>query len=257
MRSHGRYRAAPRQSSWRLHDADGISPEACAVIGRHGLSRDRILGIVKACEAKKAGDFRAPAGDFRDAPLGENLVNAAYANPPFGAFRSRFHSALELLDYGTSDAIIDKCLRDGSIVDRYGNSIYGGWKRYAELLEGLNAALFRVARDATRLNRFISSLGEPDNYRRGMWREEGDMQDRVPTTVGESNVFLDKWAVAKVSYSTVALAGWTQPVRYSPYPRNTDEWSERFGGEKDGSVACECEARIHAGCRFRRESVLK
>ena len=190
--------------------------------------------------AKKAGDFnRAPAGDFRDAPLGENLVNAAYANPPFAAFRSRFHSALESLDYGTSDAIIDKCLRDGSIVDRYGNSIYGGWKRYAELLEGLNAALFMVARDAARLNRFIASLGEQDNYRRWMWREEGDMQDRVPTTVGEFNVFLDKWAVARVSYPTVALAGWTQPVRYSPYPRNTDGGRERFGGEKDGSVAGE------------------
>ena len=137
MRSQGRYCAAPRQSSWRRHDADGISPEACAVIGRHGLSRDRILDIAKAYEAKKAGDFnRAPAGDFRDAPLGENLVNAAYASPPFAAFRSRFHSALELLDYGTSDAIIDKCLRDGSIVDRYGDSIYGGWKRYAKLLGG-------------------------------------------------------------------------------------------------------------------------
>ena len=83
------------------------------------------------------------------------------------------------------------------------------------------------------------------------------MQDRVPTTVGESNVFLDKWVVARVSYPTVALAGWTQPVRYSPYPRNTDGGRERFGGEKDGSVAGECEARIHAGCRFRRENVLK
>ena len=72
---------------------------------------------------------------------------------------------------------------DGSIVDRYGNSIYGGWKRYAERREGLNAALFRVAMDSTRLNRFVASLGELDNYRRGMWREEGDVQDRVPTTV--------------------------------------------------------------------------
>lgn len=94
MRSHDRYCAEPCQSSWRRHDADGISPEACAVIDRHGLSRDRILDIVKAYEAKKAGDFnRAPADDFRDAPLGENLVNTAYPNPPFGAFRSRFHSA--------------------------------------------------------------------------------------------------------------------------------------------------------------------
>lgn len=68
LRSHGRYCAEPRQSSWRRHDADGISPEACAVIGRHGPSRDGILDIAKAYEAKKAGDFnRAPADDFRDA----------------------------------------------------------------------------------------------------------------------------------------------------------------------------------------------
>ena len=111
----------------------------------------------------------------------------------------------------------------------------------------MNAALFRVARDATRLNRSIVSLGELDNYRRWMWREEGYMQDRVPTTAGESNVFLDKWAVARVSYHTVALAGWTQPVRYSPYPRNTDGGRERFGCEKDGSVAGECEVHVHVG----------
>ena len=74
-------------------------------------------------------------------------------------------------------------------------------------MEGLNPALFMVARNAARLNRFIASLGELDNYRRWMWREEGDMQDRVPTTVGESNVFLDKWAVGRVSCPTVALAG--------------------------------------------------
>ncbi len=73
------------------------------------------------------------------------------------------------------------------------------------------------------------------------------MQDRVPTTAGESNVFLDKWAVARVSYHTVALAGWTQPVRYSPYPRNTDGGRERFGCEKDGSVAGECEVHVHVG----------
>lgn len=176
MRSHGRYCAEPRQSSWRRHDADGISPEACAVIGRHGLSRDRILDMVKAYEAKEVDDFnRAPADDFRDAPLGENLVNAACADPPFGAFRSRFHSALESRDYGTSDAIIVKCLRDGSNVDRYGNGIYGGRKRYVERLEGRNAALFRVARDATRLNRFVASLGEMDNYRRGKWLKEADV----------------------------------------------------------------------------------
>ena len=249
LRSQGGRYAGRHPANWRRHDADGISPEAYAVIGMHGLNKDRILDIAKKYESEKGDDFnRAPANDFRGAPLGENLVNMAYANPPFDAFRNRFRDALESSDYDTSDSIIDKCLRDGGITDRDGGNIYAYWKLYAERLEGLNAALFRVAGDASCLNRFIASLGELDNYRHGRWREEGDMQDRVPTTVGKSNVFLDKRAVAKVSYSAGALAGWTQPVRYSPYPRNTDENCERFGGEKDGSVAGECEVHVHAGC---------
>lgn len=66
-------------------------------------------------------------------------------------------------------------------------------------------------------------------------------------TVGESNPFLDKMA-ATVAYKTVALRGWMQPVRYSPYPRNTNSLLEQFGAEKDGSYAGEGEVHVHACC---------
>ena len=64
----------------------------------------------------------------------------------------------------------------------------------------------------------------------------------MPTTVGESNVFLDKWAVARVSYHTVALAGWTQLVRYSPYPRNTDGGASGLESKRTG--ASQADARL-------------
>ena len=105
-----------------------------------------------------------------------------------------------------------------------------------------------IAADAPILNRFIGSLGELDNYRSGRWRLEGGGRDRVSTTVGRSNAFLDQDAAAVVSYSAPSLAGWMQPVRYSPYPRNLDEGRERFGAEKGGSFAGEGEVHIHVRC---------
>ena len=99
-----------------------------------------------------------------------------------------------------------------------------------------------------RLNRFIGSPGELDNYRRGRWRRDGDEQDRVPATVGRSNRFLGADAVARVSYDAAALAGRAQPVRYSPYPRTPDARLERFGDEKSGHLAGEGEVHIHAEC---------
>lgn len=171
-----------------------------------------------------------------------------HSNPAFDAFRVQFDAALESLDYATSDAIIDRCLAAGVVVNNAGKSVYGEWRRSAERLEGLNAALFWAVCGAARLNRFIGSLGELDNYRRGRWRREGDAQDRVPATVGESNRLLRKRAVAMVTYSAGALAGWTQPVRYSPYPRNPDAGRERFGAEKGGQLAGEGEVHVHAGC---------
>ena len=246
---HGSPREGRRPDRWRRHDADGISDDARAVIERHGLDRGRILDAARRYEAKKGADFnRAPARDFKGAPLGQNMVRAAYLSPAFGKFRDKFDIALESLDYGATDAILDECLRAGIIADPDGNGIYGAWKLHAERLEGLNAALYRAARSAVRLNRFIGSLGELDNYKRGRWRRDGDAQDRVPATVGRSNRFLAKEAVARVSYAASALAGWTQPVRYSPYPRTLDVELERFGDEKGGHLAGEGEVHIHAGC---------
>ena len=273
MSLHGCPRAGRRPDRWRRHDADGISDDARAVIERHGLDRGRILDAARRYEPKKGSDFnRAPVRDFEGAPLGLNMVSAAYSSRAFGKFRDKFGIALRSLDYGATDAILDECLRAGIIAGPDGNGIYGAWKLHAERLEGLNAALYRAARSAVRLNRFIGSLGELDNYKRGRWRRDGDAQDRVPATVGESNRFLSKEAVAMVSYAASALAGWTQPVRYSPYPRTLDtelerfgdekirsgSWPprgrhldtelERFGDEKGGHLAGEGEVHIHAGC---------
>lgn len=113
---------------------------------------------------------------------------------------------------------------------------------------GLNVSLFRAARDATRLRRFILDLDELANYRNGRWRREGDAQDRVSTTVGASNFHLDEMAAAMVTYDAGALDGRAQPVRRSPYPRRQDAVQERFGCEKDGSFAAEGEARARAEC---------
>ena len=207
----------------------------------------RIMDAARRYEAKEGVDFNlAPAQDFEEAPLGLNMTGAAYSSPAFGGFRDRFDVALGSLDYGASDAILDECLADGIIADLNGNGIYGAWKLHAERLEGLNAALYRSARGAVRLNRFIGSFDELVNYRRGRWRR--DAQDRVPATVGRSNRFLGKDAVAMVSYDAAALAGRAQPVRYSPYPRTPRARLERFGDEKSGHLAGEGEVHIHAEC---------
>ena len=249
MSLQGRPLAGRSPAGWRRHDADGISDDARAVIARHGLDMARILDAARRYKAKKGADFNlAPARDFEGAPLGLNMVLAAYLSPAFGRFRDRFDIALGSLDYGASDAILDECLRAGIIVDLDGNGFYGAWKLHVERLEGFNAALYRAARDAVRLNRLIGSLDELDNYRRGKWRRDGDAQDRVPATVGRSNRFLGEDAVARVSYDAAALAGRMQPVRYSPYPRTPDAGLERFGDEKSGHLAGEGEVHIHAGC---------
>ena len=247
----GSYGSAPRAPppERRRHDANGISDDARAVIARHGLDAGRILKIAGRYGAGEGADFNlAPARDFVGALVGRNLASAVYEEPVFDEFRGRFDAALGSLDYGASSAIIDKCLKAGAIVDGSGESVYGRWRRDAELLEGLNVALFRAAADAPILNRFIGSLGELDNYRSGRWRREGNGRDRVSTTVGRSNAFLDQDAAAVVSYSAASLAGWMQPVRYSPYPRNLDEGRERFGAEKGGSFAGEGEVHIHVRC---------
>ena len=249
MSLQGRPLTGRSPAGWRRHDADGISDDARAVIGRHGLDMGRILDAARHYEAKKGADFNlAPARDFEGAPLGRNMVRAAYSSPAFGRLRDRFDIALGSLDYAASDAILDECLAACIIVDLDGNGIYGAWKLHVERLEGLNVALCRAVRDAVRLNRFIGSLGELDNYRRGEWRRDGDAQDRVPATVGRSNRFLGEDAVARVSYDAAALAGRMQPVRYSPYRRTPDAGLERFGDEKSGHLAGEGEVHIHTGC---------
>ena len=247
--SNGGADAGPRPSERRRHDADGVSTEASAIIDRHGLDRGKILDIAKGYGYKEGVDFNeAPARDFEGAPLGDNLLAALESVSTFDAFRHQFISAIDSLDYDTSDGIIDRLFVEGAIVDKDDKNTYHDWKRHAERLEGLNVALHLATGGDPPLHRFIGSLGELGNYRRGRWRQAGDAQDRVPATVGTTNFFLDKKAVAKVSYSAAALAGWTQPVRYSPYPRNPDEGRERFGGEKSGHFAGECEVHTHTGC---------
>ena len=233
----------------RQHNDDGISPDADAVIRSHGLDRGNVLWWADHYKIKGEADFNAaPAEDFKGAPLGENLAIMAGNSPSFGQFRVRFSEALASLDYDESDGIISNWLMDSAIVNKNSESVYDLWKRCAERLEGLNVALYRTARDAASLHRFIGSLGELDNYRHGRWRREGDSQDRVSTTVGSSNYLLDKSAAAKVSYDADVLGGWAQPVRYSPYPRNQAAKFERFGHEKDGRMAGEGEVHVHVGC---------
>lgn len=57
----------------------------------------------------------------------------------------------------------------------------------------------------------------------------------MSATVGLSNAFIDN-PVARISYDTRAIAGWMQPVRYSPYPRNLDQEIERFGLKRTGTT---------------------
>ena len=118
-------------------------------------------------------------------------------------------------------------------------------------------ALYRAARNASELHRFVGSLAELDNYRHGRWRREGDSQDRVSTTVGLTNPVLDETAAAMVSYDVDALRGWAQPVRYSPYPRTQVGKYERFGHEKDGVMAGEGEVHVHVGCPIPAPQYIK
>lgn len=251
-------RAEPNPPCMRLHDANGVSTESHDVIDLHGLDVRKVLGWANHYVETRGSDFnRAPLEDFKDAPLGKPLAKMAEAMPAFGEFREEFRNALDSFKYGTSDGIMDKLLRRGLLADPAGGNLYGQWKPCAERLEGLNAALFRMARDTTSLRRFVLDLGELDNYRRGRWRRDGDIQDRVSTTVGTSNFLLGEVAVAVASYDTSALRGWAQPVRYSPYPRKLDASRERFGHEKDGYHAGEGEVHIHAGCPIPPRAYIK
>lgn len=74
--------------------------------------------------------------------------------------------------------------------------------------------------------------------------------------MGLSNAFIDN-PVARISYDTRAVAGWMQPVRYSPYPRNLEQDTERFGAEKDGHYAAEGEVHIHVGCPIPDRQYIK
>lgn len=242
--------AAPQgRPAMRPHDADGFSPEAHAVMAEHSLRRQVILRWADHYAIRDGVDFNdAPALDFGGAPLGRNLYGLAMRQPTFAPFTSKFNAALESLDYRTSDAIVNSCLKNDIIVDRAGAPVYTQWKPCAEQLEGFNVALYRAALSTTVVRRDVGSLGEIDNYLAGRWRRAGDPQDRVSMTVGDFNPFLGRKLAAKVAYKTVALRGWMQPVRYSPYPRNTDILLEQFGAEKDGSYAGESEVHVHAGC---------
>ena len=254
---HGSSRAGAAPTAMRYHDADGVSREACAVISRHGLDRRRVLDWADRHGAEKSIDFNlTPTNEFRDAPPGGRPAEMAYRMPAFGPLRERFDRALRTLDCGTSDGIMDGCLRDG-IVEQAGKSIYAEWRRCAEMLEGLNVSLFRTTKSATRLRRFIRDFDELGNYKNGRWRQDGDEQDRVSTTVGTSNFLLEKAAVAVITYDTGGLGGWIQPVRYSPYPRHLDARLERFGCEKDGSCAAEGEVHIHTGCPIPSRRYIK
>ena len=97
----------------------------------------RMLGAAKRYEAKKGADFNlAPARDLEGAPLGLDMVLAAYSSRAFARLRDRFDIALGSLDYGASDAILDECLAAGIIVDLDGNGIYVDWKLHVERLRG-------------------------------------------------------------------------------------------------------------------------
>ena len=75
-----------------------------------------------------------------------------------------------------------------------------------------------------------------------------DAQDRASTTAGASNFHLGEMAAGMVTYDAGALDGRAQPARRSPYPRRPDTEWERFGCEKDGSLAAEGEAHARAEC---------
>ena len=233
----------------RRCDADGLSPEARAVIARHGLDRGRVMEEADRYEAKEGTDFnRAPVRDFWGAPLGHNLAKMMYSEPSFDPFRDRFAEALDSLDYGTSDDIMAGCLEDGIIVDSIGRDLYDSWKEDSESLEGFNVALARATGGAARLRRFVCNPCGLDDHLRGRWLEDGNAQNLVRMTVGASSPLFGEAAVAVVSYRAKSLEGWVQPVRYSPYPRTLHVWRERFGDEKGGNLAGEGEVHVHVGC---------
>ena len=242
----------------RRHDADGISDDARAVIARHGLDAGRILEIAGRYAAEEGADFNlAPARDFEGALVGRNLASAVYEEPVFDRFRGRFDAALDSLDYGASDAIIDKCLRAGAIVDSSGESICGRRRRDAELLEGLNVALFRAAADAPILNRFIESLGELDNYRSGRRRREGNEQDRVSTTVGRSNAFLDQDAAAWSRTRRPPSRGGRNPSATRRIRAASTRRASGSAQKREGALPARARSTSTHDARFRRGITLK
>lgn len=249
MSNQGDPRAGADQPVWRRHDGDGVSQEAHRLIKLHGLRRSKVLECADHYELKKGIDFNlAPARDFKDVPLGRVLARAMSAEPAFAPYEDKFNDALISFDYATSDGIIDRCLMGSIARVQSWKILYDKWREYVERLEGFNVALFRAARMTAELHRFILDFGELGNYLRGRWRMPGNEQNRVPTTVGESNRYVDDGAVAKVTYDASAIRGWIQPVRYSPYPRNLVTELEQFGHEKDGAFAEEGEVHLHTGC---------
>ena len=242
-------RAEAGRPGKRQHDGDGISQEARRIIDEHGLSMSKVLGFADHYALKEGTDFNmAPTRDFMDAPLGLVLSNTITGHPSFAPNLGKFAGALSSFDYATSDGIIDKWFRDGAAAVQAVEGWYGRWREITERLEGLNAALFRAARDTDELHRFIQDFGELGNYQSGRWRRAGDGQNRVPTTVGTTNRYVGRTAVAMITYGASAVRDWIQPVRYSPYPRNLDTQLEQFGHEKDGFFADEGEVHLHTGC---------
>lgn len=198
---------------------------------------------------KEGVDFnKAPDVDFANARLGKNLVNVANAKLAFGADMTVFARALSTSEHSTADSTMSEWLKSGRITDAGGESIYGEWRHPVECLEGFNVDHARATKKADKPHRFIGDVDELGNYLHGRWRKAGDSQDRVSTTVGESNPSLDADAAAQITYDARSLRGWIQPVRYSPYPRMQMSPEERFGPEKDATYAGEGEVHLHAGC---------
>lgn len=112
--------AAP--PAMRQHGAGGVSPEACAVIRRHGLDRGRVPGRADRCGVEEGVDFNlAPRADLENAPPGRRLARMVDTLPAFGPFRERLGRSLRLFDYGTSGGIMDEFLRN-CIVERAGKA---------------------------------------------------------------------------------------------------------------------------------------
>ena len=239
----------PAPSSWRLHDGNGISDRAHAVIVDHDLSMGTILDIADRYAPRDGVDFNvAPTRDITRARLWKDLNVAASGQTAPAADAARFARALSLNEHGTSDAIVSSWLRDGRLADGDGRNLYAYWRRGAEYMEGVNAALHKAAENAVHLHRLVGNVDEFDNYQRGRWRRAGDGLDRVSLTVGVTNPILSG-REALVAYDARLLAGCIQPVRYSPYPRLDEGGREGFGSEKYAAYAGEGEVHLYAGCR--------